>query len=126
MSIRVAIATSDGKVVNQHFGRCSVWTVLDVFEDGSFEFIERRDIASVCAVGGHSDEALKDAVSCLSDCRAVVVSRIGPGAAAMLESHGIAAFEFGGFIDDAVRHCAAEYSSDLIDSKTNSERVNVI
>ncbi|GHU71971.1 hypothetical protein AGMMS49992_06970 [Clostridia bacterium] len=128
MSIRIAVATSDGKLVNQHFGRCSSWTILDVWDvpdklrDAAFRFVERRDVASACGVGGHSDDALQNAVTQLSDCHAVIVSRIGPGAAAMLESHGIAAFEFGGYIDDAVKECGKAFHSDSI----NSERVNVV
>ncbi len=47
--MRMAIASSDGKVVNQHFGRANKFFIIDVNkEDMTFKFIETRTAFPVC------------------------------------------------------------------------------
>ncbi|MDR0672002.1 MAG: dinitrogenase iron-molybdenum cofactor biosynthesis protein, partial [Oscillospiraceae bacterium] len=79
MPIHVAIATTDGKFVNEHFGRARYFYVVALDKAGH-RLVERRDVPPVCDGGMHDDSALDAVVALLADCRAVLVSRIGPPA----------------------------------------------
>jgi predicted Fe-Mo cluster-binding NifX family protein len=101
MSYKIAAASGDGKVINQHFGRCGRFLIVEADGEG-FRLLETREVSPVCGEQGHSDAGMGASVEALSDCRAVLASRIGPGAAAALEARGIAAFEIGLPIGEAV------------------------
>lgn len=101
ISTRVAIASSDGKFVNQHFGRAQQFLIVDINEDGSYEFIELRKNKPACHVGGH-DASMEDTINLISDCEGVLVSQVGPGAAENLSSHGIQPIIIPMLIDDAL------------------------
>jgi predicted Fe-Mo cluster-binding NifX family protein len=79
MAIRVALASRDGVVVHQHFGKATHFQIYDI-EDGASRFVEVRENTPTCSANG--EEAHIRVLSLLSDCQAVVVSRIGPGASA--------------------------------------------
>jgi predicted Fe-Mo cluster-binding NifX family protein len=102
MSIRVAVASTDGKVVNQHFGHADRFHIFEI--DGEeFRFIETRFVQPFCAGGGHEGKDSTDLLKAMDGCRAVLVNRIGGGAVTMLEENGIDAIEVRGFIEDALR-----------------------
>ncbi|WP_010239377.1 dinitrogenase iron-molybdenum cofactor biosynthesis protein [Clostridium arbusti] len=44
MSIKIAVGSSDGKVINQHFGSGNKFYVFEVFEDGTNQYAETFDI----------------------------------------------------------------------------------
>lgn len=100
---RIGVATSDGIVVNEHFGRASRFLILDIEEDGSIRTVENRTVTPVCEGGNHDDEKLAENVKCLSDCRYLLVSRIGQGAANALEQQGVLAYELPGIIEESVQ-----------------------
>jgi predicted Fe-Mo cluster-binding NifX family protein len=102
MSYKIAVASSDGKVVNQHFGRATKFLIFEI-EAGEFKFLELLDAKPFCNHGEHDDNKLSNAVDALKGCRAVLVSQIGNGAAQALSSKGIAVFDIHTFIDDALR-----------------------
>jgi predicted Fe-Mo cluster-binding NifX family protein len=101
-SFKIAVATKDGKVISEHFGRCACWSIIEVTESG-YRFLERRETVAPCAQFEQSDDSLNRAAELLSDCRAVLALKIGPGAAALLESSGILCFEIGAEVDFAVK-----------------------
>lgn len=102
MSYKIAVASTDGKVVNQHFGRAEKFYIIDVLDDGTFHFEVTRETAAACAGGEHSDDSLERNVSLLSDCSYVLVSRIGLGAEYALNKKGITAFAISHYIDTAI------------------------
>lgn len=102
ISTRVAIASSDGKFVNQHFGRAQQFLIVDIKDDGSYEFVERRENKPACNVGGH-DASMEDTINLISDCEGVLVSQVGPGAADALISHGIQPIIIPMLIDEALK-----------------------
>lgn len=102
MPYKIAVASTDGKVVNEHFGRAKQFFVLEVKDDGKYEFLEIRRLPAVCDGGNHDDEAMKKNVEALSDCRCVLVSQIGQGAETVLESDGINVYVIPDYIDEAV------------------------
>ena len=103
--MRIAVASSDGKMVNQHFGKATQFLIFDV-DSEKIELKETRSNMPPCGSDeyqGHSDDALGRAISLIADCEAVLCSRIGMGAAAELMSRNILPFEVGDFIEEAIK-----------------------
>ncbi len=101
--VKVAVASTDGIVVNQHFGRAKEFYILEVNEDdGKYNPVEKRNVDSVCQGGNHDDAQLAAAARQLSDCQIVLVSRIGNRARYALEDAGIDAYEIPGIIGESV------------------------
>ncbi len=107
MSYRIAVASSDGKVVNQHFGHTRQFLVFEVEADGKWSFKEMRNTEPACGVNEHSTSSMSQAVGLLSDCRAVIVSQIGFGARQALGEKGIQAYEMPVLIHSALKEVAA-------------------
>ena len=101
MSCKVAVASSDGKFVNRHFGHAEQFLIFEIAE-GNCQYVETRSTAALCDDQEHSDDRLAGIAKLISDCRAVLVAKIGPGALDRLQSHGIQAYVIPDFIDDAL------------------------
>lgn len=102
ISTRVAIASSDGKFVNQHFGRAQQFLIVDIKEDGSYEFVELRKNKPACHAEDCEDP-ISRTIDMISDAEGVLVSQIGPGAADKLIAHGIQPIIIPMMIDDALK-----------------------
>ena len=109
---RVAFATSDGKVINIHFGRANQFIVFEL-EGESYKLVEVRKIKALCAGFEHDDNDLEKAVEAFSDCEAVFAERIGQEAAKALFSKGIKAYEATCFIEDAIKEYIATVNKKL-------------
>ncbi|KPU46179.1 FeMo cofactor biosynthesis protein NifB [Oxobacter pfennigii] len=99
---RVAVASTDGKVINEHFGRAKDFFIIDIKSDGSREYIERRIVTPLCANGEHKNEELSYVINALSDCTAVLVARVGMGVKRALEINKISVFEQPDYIENAL------------------------
>ncbi|HEX3075321.1 MAG TPA: NifB/NifX family molybdenum-iron cluster-binding protein [Lachnospiraceae bacterium] len=102
MSYRIAVASTDGKVVNQHFGRAEQFLILEVDAECKYTAIELRELPPICQGGNHDEEAMQRNIDALTDCEYVLVSRIGQGAENALDQHGIRAYVIPDIIDSAV------------------------
>ena len=104
MNIRVAVASSDGKFINQHFGHCRQFLIFALTEntEPGFSFVESRPTRAVCASGQHDDNLLEAQAELLADCKYVLASQIGPGAVRVLANKGITALAHPAFIDEAL------------------------
>ena len=109
MGIRIAVASSDGKRVDEHFGRCRRFMVFD-FEGGEWRHRETRDSLPVCAGGEHRDDLLAGAVELVADCRLVAVRQIGPTAIDLLLARRVLPFTFSGPVTEALAVVADRYS----------------
>ena len=99
MPIKVAAASSDGKLVNQHFGKAQKFLIFEIKDNGEHEFIELRETAPRC--GG--DPNLKnEIIELISDCNILLVSQIGPGAQKKLLNRGVRPLIMPVFIEDAL------------------------
>ncbi len=101
MSVRVAVASSDGKYINQHFGHAQKFLIFDLEDDGSYKFIETRENVPTCKAGTIQSN-LEDTFNVIVDVEIVLVSQIGPGAAQFLLSKGIQPYMVADFIDVAL------------------------
>jgi len=117
MGYKVAVASSDGKVVNTHFGRASSFLIFEQLEDESYELIERRQVTPVCQGHDHGDDDLQNLLHTLSDCQGVLVSRIGVEADLALRCQGQQAYIITDFIPSALR-TLTEYRKKLINNDT--------
>ena len=106
---RIAAASSDGKVINQHFGRADNFLIFEI-SGSRYSLIERRDVTPLCDNGEHTEEGLLSAIGALKDCTAVVVSKIGAPAKRALEINGISVFEQPDYINNALEKLTAYYT----------------
>lgn len=109
MGFKVAFGSSDGKVVNKHFGRCEQFYIIEI-ENSTFRFVETRQAQPPCIDGVHKDGVLQSAAENLNDCRFVIVSKIGPSAQAALFQNQIEVIEYNSFIEEAAKLLISEYS----------------
>lgn len=104
MKYKIAIASTDGKVVNQHFGRTEVFYIVEAdSKDKGFVYREKRETSPVCKGQDHDDNDLAALAYMLLDCDYVLVSRIGAGARAALKKNGTEVFELPGFIEESIQ-----------------------
>lgn len=99
---RIAVASSDGIVVNQHFGRADTFYIFEADDSMNTTLVEKRQLTPVCKRGNHDDNALAKNVELLKDCEYILVSRIGAGAANAVESKGITPMELPGIIPESI------------------------
>jgi predicted Fe-Mo cluster-binding NifX family protein len=101
--MRVAVASSDGIVINQHFGRADTFYIYELKGSDGVEYIEKRKGMPFCHGGEHDDSELKSAVELLSDCKKVFVLQIGGGAQRQLIESGIEPIESRGMIQEVLK-----------------------
>lgn len=107
MAIRAAVASTDGKVINCHFGKASKFLIFELSDTG-FEYIEIREVEPCCNRGEHKEGAFETAAKKLCDCNIILVSKIGMTAADFLESRGFAVYEAPFPIKECLEKLAAE------------------
>lgn len=113
MSYRIAVASSDGKVVNQHFGHSRQFIIFEISDGGEWDFKEIRNTVPPCSSSQHSEPALEQVIRDLLDCSVVVVSQIGYGAEQALGNAGIRAY----VIPDLIYTALNKVIASLIHSK---------
>lgn len=103
MLIKVAVASSDGKYINQYFGMASQFMIFELNEDGTYQFLELRENKPACSVEGHSELSMEESVELISDCQAIIASQIGPGAIDILLKNNIDPYIAPSFIEDTLK-----------------------
>ena len=103
---RIAVASSDGKFFNQHFGHSKLFLIFELNDKGKFEFLEIRENIPSCNGGDHIVSALDATLNLIKDTDIVLVSQIGPGASEYLISNGIKPFITPSYIDEALKKLA--------------------
>lgn len=98
---KVAVASTDGEFVNQHFGKSDRFFIYLVDDEG-YDLVEERVVTPVCLGGSHLVSEMEKSTNRFSDCRYVVAAKIGPGAGLKLSAKGIVFMELPGSVDDAI------------------------
>jgi predicted Fe-Mo cluster-binding NifX family protein len=101
MDIKIAVASSDGLTVNQHFGKARQFRIYQLSGD-NFAFLEERSADPACSGQQHSDSGLEQTAELIADCQAAVVSQIGASAIDVLIARRIVPFSLEGSIDEAL------------------------
>jgi nitrogen fixation protein NifX len=122
MALKVAIASWDGEHITQHFGHAEQFLIYEI-EGDTYQCIDTRFNNPGCNSRQHDESLLSQSVELLSDCAIVLVSRIGPGARALLASRGILAMEAPTFIDEALeRLIKSKYLKNISGEKDNGKK----
>ena len=76
-SIRVAVATKDGALVDLHFGHVRTFEVYEATAN-SVTHLERRGIDKYCKDDDDRATRMKGILQVIGDCKGVLIARIGP------------------------------------------------
>ncbi|SDB26983.1 NifB/NifX family molybdenum-iron cluster-binding protein [Eubacterium oxidoreducens] len=97
--MRVGFASTDGIVINEHFGHAKYWEIYDIGTELSL--VETRMVRAGCNC--HDPSLFEEMLNVLSDCKALFVSKIGKEAAQFVAQKGIRIFEAAGDIEEIGR-----------------------
>ncbi len=94
--MKIAFATTDGRMVDEHFGRAGMFSIYEMTGQGSW-FLETRKFAdgvdqaivSTRSKGQEHEDAVQDKVERLADCKLIYLSEIGGPSAARLVKKGV-------------------------------------
>ncbi|MDR0851941.1 MAG: dinitrogenase iron-molybdenum cofactor biosynthesis protein [Clostridiales Family XIII bacterium] len=96
---RLALATTDRLTIYKHFGQADEFQIVDIDAEGGYTFIESRKVVPACSRGEHSEDGFDAVLDLLSDCEALIVGKIGPGAAEYVTTRGIRVFQGAGTVE---------------------------
>jgi predicted Fe-Mo cluster-binding NifX family protein len=94
----IAVASKDGREINQHFGHAERFLIYDV-ENGEAKLVDERQVERYCSydpehpLRGH---LLRSIAEALAGCRAVVTAQMGEHPKNELEKLGVEPFETSG------------------------------
>ncbi len=108
MKKMIAVASSDGKCIDEHFGRAWRFSIYQ-FRAGEWSHLEDRESLPPCSGGAHADDLLDRVVDVVADCRWVVVSQIGPTAIDALIARRVLPLVIEGTIDEALSIVGRRY-----------------
>lgn len=97
---KVAVASTDGVFINEHFGRSKEFLIYEVDEKGEYKFLERRIPHDANDLHGH---AVNSTADLLADIEVVLVKQIGPGAEQELRNKGVLALSVNSSIEKALQ-----------------------
>ena len=109
-TLRLAAASKNGMLVDQHFGHARAFHVYE-YREGQISFVERREIPQYClgplnCSGGENRFA--EIADILKDCSCVLAMRIGDVPRYELEKQGIKFFMTYDYVTGAVRKAAEQ------------------
>jgi nitrogen fixation protein NifX len=99
---KVAVVSTDGISINEHFGRSKEFLIYEVDEKGEYTFLERRDNISPNSQNVHAHIASTTA-DLLTDVEVVLAKQIGPGAEQELRNKGVLALSVNSSIEKALQ-----------------------
>lgn len=94
----IAVASKDGKEINQHFGHAERFLIYDV-ENGDAKLVDERTVERYCSydpehpLRGH---LLRSIAEALDGCRAVVSAQMGEHPRGELEKLGVEPYVISG------------------------------
>ncbi|NJR24065.1 MAG: nitrogenase cofactor biosynthesis protein NifB [Richelia sp. CSU_2_1] len=108
--ILVAVATKGGGIVNQHFGHAKEFQIFEV-DANEAKFVGHRKIDQYCQGGYGEDATLEYVIKAISDCKAVLVSKVGECPKAELREAGLQVIE----AYDVIEKVAREFYDQNVD-----------
>lgn len=103
--MKVAVASTDGMLINQHFGHADRFLVYEV-EDGECRLVDERKTDKYCSADPErfeSDDVLMRICESLRDCEYLLVNRIGYLPERELMKMGIKTFMLYDRIEDGIK-----------------------
>jgi nitrogen fixation protein NifB len=96
---RVAVASIEGLMVNQHLGNASVLSIYEAGDDGRPQFVEERPTP----IPGSGEERWHNLAHLLHDCCTVLVRFAGTSPREILRQYDIEVVVMEGFIEEALQ-----------------------
>jgi hypothetical protein len=101
-NMKIAIATTDGKIVDQHFGRAQKFSIYEKSDSG-LKLLEERKTISYCKCsdcGPHEffADRLEEVSSKIKDCQVIVACQIGKVPSEKLYEKGFQVISYEGEI----------------------------
>ncbi|AJE04154.1 NifB/NifX family molybdenum-iron cluster-binding protein [Geobacter pickeringii] len=90
----IAVASKDGREINQHFGHAERFLIFEV-DAGGARLVDEKKVERYCTYDAfHPERAhvLQAIADALAGCRAVVCAQIGQGPQMEMERFGVDAF----------------------------------
>jgi nitrogen fixation protein NifB len=105
--MRVAVATSTGAFIDEHFGQATRFLIFELTETG-FHQVAVRESRQGCGGGCDcgAEKPVQSAVELATDCQAVLVTQIGDHGLKRLAARGILAFESTDPVGEALQELA--------------------
>jgi predicted Fe-Mo cluster-binding NifX family protein len=102
--MKIAVASTDGKLVDLHFGDANQFFIFDIsFDENTFEEIRKKtDIP----LEDHT-ERWRSSIDLIEDCKAVLCSKIGKEPHIELRKMGIKAIKLDCEVKNAIKECSA-------------------
>lgn len=103
--MRVAVASTDGVLINQHFGHADRFLIYDVL-DGKIRFVDERKADKYCSADPdrfEAEEVLMRICDSLRDCEYLLVGRIGYLPERVLERIGIKTVMMYDLIEEGIK-----------------------
>ena len=138
MSYKIAIASSDGKKVDTHFGQAKGFYIYKVDDEKNFTLIENRDVIQIsevekkeeshgcdgggCGCGGGKESLGR--VRTIDDCRCLLCARVGGGAKGQLQKKSISVFDLEGDIDTLVKKIIEYF--DRVDNHISLRSLSIV
>ena len=138
MSYKIALASSDGVNVDEHFGAASSFLIYEVSDEGAFSLLERRaydggdevpaaitgsegcnPAPGSCGTGSCGGQgkgcgqgaAVSAKVRLVEDCRSVVAAKIGFNVTKQLEKKAISGFDVDCTVQEALEKITKYFHS---------------
>ncbi|MGB7440320.1 MAG: nitrogenase cofactor biosynthesis protein NifB [Coleofasciculaceae cyanobacterium] len=114
-AILIAVATKGGGLVNQHFGHAKEFMIYEVNAQQA-RFVSHRKVDHFCQ-GGYSEEGtLEKIIETISDCKAVLVSKIGQSPLEKVRAAGVEPVE----VYDVIENAALDFYGAYMQKQQNS------
>ncbi|GHU80891.1 hypothetical protein FACS1894191_7100 [Clostridia bacterium] len=112
---RIAVGTSDGKYVDEHFGQAGRFVIMDITrETGDVSIVEER-LAPIPegdgGCGGHNNALIAGKIGLLLDCQIVLVAKIGGKSEKFLLHNDIIPLQFEGDVESALERIKKAYKN---------------
>lgn len=90
MTIRIAVTSSDGAHIDEHFGHCGAFRIVGIdTASGRWRIEDVRQTEPACRNFAHQEEHVQEIADMLSDCRCLLTYRIGMYPAYVFRARGI-------------------------------------
>ena len=109
-SVKLAVATKSGMLVDQHFGHAEEFYIYES-NGKTASFVEKRTVPKYCAGTeecGEKQDKITAMLSAISDCKGVLALRIGDSPSEKLKEKGIAVISTYDRIEEAVKAAASK------------------
>ena len=103
--MRIAVASTDKRTINQPFGKTPQFLIIDVGDDNLFEITEIRENnpdEKKCETTEGAETPMARSVAMLTDCEAVFSIKFGIGGYNELAKHDIHPYQTKDAIEDAI------------------------